>query len=83
MHYEVASLISGISIERRDDAFIHSTYEYSLKNVCNKYPEIAATLNGRNTISTWAVKACNTRKWEAAQLILTKSNRIILLYNFN
>lgn len=71
MHNEVASTIRTTSIKDRNDAFIKSTYDHALKNVCAKYPDLAATLtSGSRAVSTCskAFRALNTKKRKAAHL---------------
>lgn len=71
MHDEVASTIRSTSIKDRNDAFIKSTYDHALRNVCAKYPDIAATLTrSAKAVSTCskALKALNAKKRKAAQL---------------
>ena len=71
MHDEVESTIRSTSIKDRNDAFIKSTYDHALRNVCAKYPDIAATLTrSAKAVSTCskALKVLNAKKSKAAQL---------------
>ncbi len=70
MHHEVASTIASNSIKKVNDQFIRSTYEFVLRNVCLRYPDIAISLQGNRVVSTCskAVKASVTKKRKAAHI---------------
>ncbi len=52
MHEEVAATIASKSAAQIDDQFIRASYDLALKNVCYKYPDLAADLSGRKKTST-------------------------------
>ena len=68
MHQEVDAAIRSTPVEKRNDGFIRSSYDLALKNVCHKYPGIAAALSGGRAISTCskAIRASITKKRKAA-----------------
>ncbi len=67
MHQEVDAAIRSTPVEKRNDGFIRSSYDLALKNVCHKYPDIAAALSGGRAILTCskAIRANITKKHKA------------------
>ena len=64
MHDKVQMVVENARKKDKVSKFIESTYNLALKNVCLKYPDMAAKLSGGNAVSTMtkAVKDYNKKR---------------------